>query len=173
MKGLTLGAGGVLAAGAQSAFAASESKIADHFLELYDRIAALSLEYAEAMPAESYGFKAVPEIRSFEEEMLHIAGSSIFFVSYVGGEAPDLNFQPENPTKEMVIDLMGKSNAHVRSVIAATSDEEMAVVVETFAGPLSKQAVCWFMRDHITHHRARCAVLLRLKGVKPPSYIGV
>jgi hypothetical protein len=38
-------------------------------------------EYIEAMPEDALGFKPTPEIRSFAEQMLHLAGGNYMFAA--------------------------------------------------------------------------------------------
>ena len=173
VKGVAIGATGIFASGASSVLAAPKKEISERFLGVFDRACALNLEFAEKMPADKYDFRPVPEIRTYAEQLLHASGSSVFFTGYLGGKGVEFNLEPENPTKEMVIDLMQKSDEYARSVIKEISDEQMTEVVETFAGPLSKEAVCWFMRDHMTHTRGQMVIYLRLNGLEPPSYVGI
>jgi uncharacterized damage-inducible protein DinB len=173
MKGLTLGAGGVLTAGSKSLIAKPSPKLAERFLATFNRAAAFNLEYANAMPAEHYDFKPVPEVRTFGGMLLHIAGSDVFFINYVsGGDGGGINFEPEEMTKDVVVDLMNQSDDYVRAALKGVTDEQMAETVETFAGELTKEEVCWFMRDHITHTRGQLIIYLRMNGITPPQYVG-
>src|ERR1700760_3143315 len=43
-------------------------------------------EYLDAMPDEGYTFKPTPEIRSFAEQMLHLADGNYFFISSASGK---------------------------------------------------------------------------------------
>jgi len=42
-------------------------------------------EYLNAMPANRYSFKAVDSIRSFAQQMLHLAQANLFFMSNATG----------------------------------------------------------------------------------------
>jgi uncharacterized damage-inducible protein DinB len=174
VTGMAAGATGLIATGASGLIASAAPSRAEVFLGTFGRAAELNLKFAEKMPAEHYSFKPVPEIRSFAEQALHIAGSNVFFTSsyLVGMDPPEINFEPEDPTKEQVIALMKQSDEYVKSSISGLSDEAMAEEVETFAGVLSREGVCWFMRDHITHTRGQMVIYLRLQGFVPPQYVG-
>ncbi len=71
------------------------------------------------------------------------------------------------------MELMGTSNDFVRDSVKDVTDEQMGEIVETFAGPLTKEAVCWFLRDHMTHTRGQMVIYLRLNGIEPPQYGGL
>ena len=71
------------------------------------------------------------------------------------------------------MELMGTSNDFVRASVKDVTDEQMGEIVETFAGPLPKETICWFLRDHMTHTRGQLVVYLRLNGIVPPQYGGL
>src|SRR5450432_4165297 len=68
--------------------------------------------YLDAMPEDGYGFKPTPEIRSFAQQMLHIADANYVFAT-VASDKPNpigetfasphnLNEKTVSPTKEAV-----------------------------------------------------------------------
>ena len=60
--------------------------------------------YLDAMPADGYSFKPTPEIRSFAQQMLHLANDNYGFASYASGKqtpAADTALeQTVQPTKD-------------------------------------------------------------------------
>jgi uncharacterized damage-inducible protein DinB len=49
---------------------------------------------------------------------------------------------------------------------------QMDEKVKFFAGPITRRQILILMHDHQTHHLGQLIVYLRLKGIKPPDYIG-
>jgi hypothetical protein len=47
----------------------------------WERSKAYTIDYLNTMPANKYSFKAVDSIRSFAQQMLHLAGANVFFMS--------------------------------------------------------------------------------------------
>src|SRR6185437_15986338 len=47
----------------------------------WQRAKAYTKEYLDAMPEDGYSFKPTPEIRSFADQMLHLASTNYFFAS--------------------------------------------------------------------------------------------
>src|SRR6476620_11406992 len=47
-----------------------------------------TISYLNTMPADKYSFKAVDSIRSFAQQMLHLAQANVFFMSVVTGQQP-------------------------------------------------------------------------------------
>ena len=176
LRSASLGAAAVVAASpaAVAAVAAPRSKFAAYYLPQWMRTKDCTMEYCLAMPEETYHFKPTEEVRSFADQMLHIAGSSIFFASnYLGGSnPPEGDYTPDGKSKQECADLLAESFDYCAEVIGGLSDDDLHVEVETFAGVLPRNEVVIFMRDHVTHHRGQTVVYLRLNGIVPPAYVG-
>ncbi len=143
------------------------------FGDLWERIAKCTIEFANAMPEEHYNFNPVPEVRTFKEQMLHISNSDFWIENYLSADkVTGDNYETEGKSKADCVKLMEDSFENMSTIIAEITDDELHTVVETFAGPLTRMEVLYFMRDHITHHRASTVPYLRLNGVVPPAYIG-
>ncbi len=71
-----------------SAFAADAPapNHADVFAKHWKTAGDYTVAIAEQMPAESYGFKPVPEEMSFAEQLVHIAQANGYFFSAVTGD---------------------------------------------------------------------------------------
>jgi len=126
------------------------------------------------MPDETYHFKPVEEVRSFADQMLHIAQSSIFFATaYLGGtDAPESDYSTEGKSKSEIVELLEEAFDYCTGILISLTDEQLHEEIETFAGVLPKNEVVLFMRDHVTHHRGQTVVYLRLNGIVPPEYVG-
>jgi len=59
---------------------------AGEVLELWERIAKMNTDMAEQFPADKYDYKPAPEVRSFKEQLLHVASGNYFFIRLAGGE---------------------------------------------------------------------------------------
>jgi len=147
---------------------------AKEFLPTWQRARDYSIKFAEAMPEEHYNFKPTPEIMSFAEQVLHTAGTSFWFASKVIGEPnPAKEFKAEGKNKAEIIEHLKKSFEYVEKAITGLSDEEAAKVIPLFGDlKLTKAQSLMTVRDHTTHHRGQMVIYLRLKGIKPPEYVG-
>jgi uncharacterized damage-inducible protein DinB len=130
-------------------------------------------EYLDAMPEDGYAFKAAPDIRSFAEQMLHLANANYAFAATAtGAESPNkTNLEKmEKPTKASVTKAVLDSYDFVITSIKGMDAKKSAEAVKLFgrydttrAGALAKAF------EHQTHHRGQTTIYLRLKGVKPPA----
>lgn len=55
-----------------STFTQAQTPI-DEIVKAWERAKTYTKEYMDAMPAESYGLKSTPEMRSFAQQMLHLS----------------------------------------------------------------------------------------------------
>src|SRR5215475_15733447 len=54
-----------------------------------------TLDYVDAMPENAMSFKPTPEIRSFAEQMLHLAFWNYAFAEFLGGKASPYGMKQE------------------------------------------------------------------------------
>jgi uncharacterized damage-inducible protein DinB len=132
----------------------------------------LSLAVADAMPAESYGFKPVPEEMSFGEQMIHIADSSYYYCSYIA----DAKSPYPEPAKDAKIDKAGAlkdlaaSFDYCSKVFDGLDEAKLSQIHTSGKRSSSTMDVMLGALAHMAHHRGQSEVYLRLKGIKPPPY---
>jgi uncharacterized damage-inducible protein DinB len=132
-------------------------------------------EYLDAMPEEGVGFKPTPEIRSFAEQMLHLANANFAFASTATGAAnpqqgKNLEKMDEYKTKASLTKIVMESYDFVINSVKGMDVKKMDEPVKLFGrfdstrgGALVKAF------EHQTHHRGQTTIYLRLKGVTPPA----
>jgi uncharacterized damage-inducible protein DinB len=136
-----------------------------------------TIDVADAMPAEFYGFKPNPDEMTFGEQMLHIAVSNVYrFQQITGMEPPfpvDLS-KPLNPDKANVLKVLGQSFDYVIEALPRITPEQLQRTwhIRSWKGRNDPdgRAMILNMFVHTAHHRAQCEVYLRAKGIKPPDY---
>ena len=153
---------------------------ADSVSELMDEISlarACTVECAEAMPEDHYGFRPVAEERSFGQQMVHIAESvrSLFEVFVQDKTQPTVMFSEAGKevvkSKADVLALLRESFTYAHRGAADLTDVDLDLRVQFLENrPFSKGRVVHFLLDHATYHRGESAVYMRLKGIRPPRY---
>src|SRR6186713_2802043 len=71
-----------------SAQALSGDDIKQQFIKDWERSKAYTLDYLNTMPADKYSFKPVDSIRSFAQQMLHLASANLGLVNQGTGAQP-------------------------------------------------------------------------------------
>ena len=134
-----------------------------------------TLQMAELMPEDFYDFKPTDEVMSFKEQLLHIAQNIQWLsTSYLlSNEKPKpKNNDSTRIAKPAVIQRL--KEAYDMGLLAHQSllPTQLEEAVSFFAGPKTKRQILILLHDHQTHHVGQIIVYLRLKGIKPPAYVG-
>ncbi len=143
-------------------------------IEKLENAKAYTLKVAELMPEQDYSFKADSGEMSFGEQLLHIASNLAWLSSSYIVRADNPIMKKDASTlskKEILVDVAMAYDFAISSVKKMPINE-LSSMVEFFAGPKNKLQIINLIEDHQTHHRAQILVYLRLRGVKPPSYVG-
>lgn len=148
------------------------------FDAMWTRNRIYTLQVARAMPSDRFGFRPVPETRSFAEQLLHIAGSNYGFASVIRGsnlpETPD--FSPDGKAPEVILEILDGSFDQFLDLLTsgpATRFEERVRWARPTGGESthSKRGVALTAWHHVAHHRGQLVIYLRLNGVEPPAYV--
>ncbi len=139
----------------------------------WENAKAYALKMADLMPAENYDFRAVADVMSFKEQLLHIADnmkwlSSTFLFSKGSKQVADTTILD----KAVVIKFLSDAYDQALTAHHKLSPKQLDEVVPFFAGPMTRRQILILMHDHQTHHVGQLIVYLRLKGIKPPAYVG-
>lgn len=141
----------------------------------WERARAYTQEYLDAMPAEKMNHKPTPEMRSFAEQMLHLAQGNINIVASATGKArpyadKQLEKLDEFKTKEAVNKVVQESYDFVIGILKEMDDSKLAETVKFFNNQEYTRAVAIGKAfEHQTHHRGQTTVYLRMSGVTPPN----
>lgn len=140
----------------------------------WERAKAYTAEYLAAMPADKYSAKPVEGIRSFAEQMLHLAMGSIGLSANGTGKNrifPGYNMEKSATaqSKDSVSYYVNASYDFAIEGIKAMDANKLGELVKR--GNLNESRLSWIMKgfEHQTHHRGQCTIYIRLQGVTPPN----
>jgi len=122
---------------------------------------------AEKMPEDAYGFKPVAEIRSFGQEVAHVADAQARICGSVTGEMKTLNAASKTSKADLVAALK-ESFAECDKAWESLNDTT-AMEMTKGGRPRAKLAVMIGNNIHDNEMYGAMGVYLRLKGVVPPS----
>ncbi len=74
--------------------------------------------------------------------------------------------------KAGVLNILNKAYDMAMAVHQNLTEKQLDEVVPFFAGPMTIRQILLLLHDHQTHHVGQLIVYLRLKGIKPPAYVG-
>ena len=156
---------------AVSAFAADAATPAhsDVFAKHWKTAGDYTVAIAEQMPAESYGFKPVPEEMSFAEQLVHIAQANNYFFSMLSGDKAPLE-KPAVLDKDTVVKFVRASFDWSNAELGKLTEDAIQKSYKMEGQSMSGHEVLMLAWNHTTHHRGQLIVYLRLKGIKPTDY---
>lgn len=131
-------------------------------------------EYLNAMPADKYGFKAQDSVRSFAQQMLHLASGTIGLVSGGTGQErifPNYNLE-KSATAQSKDSVVYYVNASYDFAIEGIKKMNPASFEEKVKrGNFDETKLAWVMKafEHQAHHRGQTTIYIRLLGIKPPN----
>ena len=153
---------------------AQEQTYLSEVIQKWENAQKYTLQVASLMPDSDYTFSPVPDEMSFGHQMSHMGENMIWLSSsYLNKEKPAFKkIEYKNVTKKEIDDNLKIAFEYAHASLLSLKPENLEEKVNFFAGKMSKRQIINLMNDHLTHHRAQCLVYLRLKGIKPPEYIG-
>ncbi len=130
-------------------------------------------EYLDAMPEDGYGFKPTPDIRSFAEQLLHLANANYAFASAATGVASTSKVNLEKTdsmkTKAACTKAVLDSYDFVISAVKGADPKKLGEDIKVFGQSTTRGGALAKAFEHQTHHRGQTTIYLRLKGAKPPA----
>jgi len=157
-----------------TSFAGDNDSLKAQIIRDWQRAKVYTKSYLDKMPADKYSYRPVDSIRSFAEQMLHLAQANVGLVSNGTGKDPifagrSLEKSTSAMSRDSVTYLVMASYDYcidaVKNLNTATMDE----VVKKWGFSLTRTA--WVLKgfEHQTHHRGQCTIYIRLQGIVPPG----
>lgn len=144
------------------------------YLPVWEEAREHCLDVARAMPEEIYHYKPTEVSKTFGEQMVHI-GYTIKLLTqrYVQGmdvvpNIPDANAM----TKAEILEMLEKGFDYTRKVILSIEQEQLdeTCVMYHSGNTVSRAFAFFYVQDHLTNHRAKANLYLRMNGIEPPGY---
>lgn len=127
---------------------------------------------AEAIPADKYTWRPVPDVRSFAEVFLHVSAANYNLYKLVGTPPPtgiDLKGLEKSTTdKAKVIATMRDSFAHAKKAITAMLDSDLDKSLDWFGGKNTQRGILLFIVRHAAEHLGQSIAYARFAGIVPP-----
>jgi uncharacterized damage-inducible protein DinB len=142
---------------------------------------------AEAMPEEKYGYRPAEgkfknekpqfgpaEVRTFAEQLKHVACANFAFAAELDGQKPPDACDKGGPSaarskKELLIYLRD-SFAAIRNSLSAIDARNMFEPIEgPYAGPNTRLGLVTVVIWHAADHYGQMILYLRMNGIVPPA----
>ncbi len=142
---------------------------------------------AEAMPADKYGYRPAQgdyggvfpgygpkELRTFGEQVKHVACSNFGFSAELDGKTPppDCDKGGPSPAKtrdELIVYLRDSFKALKKSIGATTAKNMFDPIEGPYAGPETRLGMGSVAIWHVADHYGQLVLYMRLNGIVPPA----
>src|SRR3989449_5213464 len=136
----------------------------------FQRAATEILDVAEVMPAEKNGYNPPPEVSSFGDQLVHVAGITQRFIDTTKGTKTD-SAHHRAMAKPQVIRLLKKTLQSAQEMITPLTDAQLLEPVKfPFGDRTVTRATFWQGPLYqIRNHHGQLVVYLRMNGIVPPT----
>jgi len=142
---------------------------------------------AEAMPEEKYGYRPAEgnfknekpqfgpaEVRTFAEQVKHVACANFAFAAELDGQKPPDGCDKGGPhparTRRELLTYLRDSFAAIRKSLSAIDAKNMFDPIEgPYAGPNTRLGMATVIVWHNADHYGQMTLYLRQNGIVPPS----
>jgi uncharacterized damage-inducible protein DinB len=166
---LALGFGALGALGAGALAGSQGDSLSEGVRSDYRTVRGYFISAAEEMPASEYGFKPSPEVRSFGQQVAHVADDQYNLCAPARGEQRNAAYREiENTlsTKADLVAALQAAFAYCDVAYDALTDSSGAAMTTT--GKTRFEMLNWNLW-HTWEHYGNVVVYLRIKGLVPPS----
>ena len=128
------------------------------------------LKSADLMPADAYGYKATPEVRTYARVLTHITEAQFRSCGAVNGTATIAKPPAETADKAAIVAALKASFEACDKAYGETTDSNALTAYQV--GPAGKRTRVGLLFGNVSHDNEQYATLalyLRLKGIAPPS----
>jgi len=142
---------------------------------------------AEAMPADKYNFRPKPgdfggvyrgygpkELRTFAEQVKHVACSNFAFAAEFDGKQPPAacdtgGANPAKTREELIVYLRDSFKALKQSLGGITQQNMFDPIEGPYAGPNTRLGLAEVSIWHVADHYGQLVLYMRLNGIVPPA----
>lgn len=155
--------------------ALNSQDIKAQLIKEWERSKLYTVDYLNTMPANKYSFKPVDSIRSFAQQMLHLAQVNVLLMSQATGQSP-LSFANSNlensltaQNKDSVMYYVMASYDFCSKAVKGLDINKWGEKVNIFGLDETRFAILLKGIEHQAHHRGQTTIYIRLQGIKPPQ----
>jgi uncharacterized damage-inducible protein DinB len=145
--------------------------LADYAAEV-DAVGKKLVDLAQAEPAEKYGWRPSPGVRSIGEVYMHVVGGNSTIPSFLGAKRMDgitRDSEKQVTDKAKIVELLQKSIANAKAAGQTVTDADLDKKVKTFGGrEMTQRQVLMLIITHMHEHLGQSIAYARSNGITPP-----
>jgi uncharacterized damage-inducible protein DinB len=142
----------------------------------YARLEHQLMQAAEAMPPEKFNFRPTPEVRTFGEQLRHIAAVQWVVGAWLQDAKPPADVgdggPPSMSDKAQILNYLRDSFAYIRSSLKTINEHNALEFIPHPYDPantkLARISLATGYANHGWNHYGQIVLYQRLNGVAPP-----
>lgn len=156
---------------AAASLSAQPPELGQGYLPEFNLAARQTLQLAEAIPADKYGWRPAPGVRTVSQVLMHIAMGNYWLLGRAGASLPEGARKPtpdlenEVTAKAEVIQWLKDSHDAVRH---AYPQADLHKAIQFFNHDATVEGVYLRLLVHDHEHMGQMIAYARTMGVKPP-----
>ena len=135
---------------------------------------------ARAIPADKYGWRPGPGVRSVSEVLMHVAGDNYLLPATLGHVAAPATgirgddyktaqaYERRQLSRDSTIAELERSFTHLKASLSATPADRLSTSVSMFGQPSTVQRVWIMTTTHLHEHLGQLIAYARSNNVVPP-----
>ena len=154
----------------------SSEDIKSQMIKEWERAKVFTVEYLNAMPADKYSYIATDSIRSFAQQMLHLAGGNVFLMMNATDQVPPSAFSNRNmenspgaQKKDSLMYYVTASYDYCINAVKNTDVNKWGEKKKIFGFEETRFALMIKAFEHQTHHRGQTTIYIRDLKIRPPG----
>jgi uncharacterized damage-inducible protein DinB len=135
----------------------------------WQRAATDIIDVAEAMPEEKYGYRPTPEVATFRDQLVHLAGIAQRFIDSAKGTKSESSHKAM--TKAEVIGLLKHNLTTGEQMLGSLTDAQLLEPVKFPFGDRTVTRLTFWLGPiyQVRNHHGQLVVYLRMNGIVPPT----
>ncbi len=134
-------------------------------------------EYLDKMPADkySYKFKAADSLRSFAQQMLHLATANVFLTATATDQMPlpwtsfGMEKRTSAQSRDSVVYYVNASYDFAMNAVKNSDPSKWKETKKLFGFEVTRYGLLQKAFEHQTHHRGQTTIYIRLNDINPPQ----
>jgi uncharacterized damage-inducible protein DinB len=157
--------------GAQAPSAPASATLAGDLLKDWEAQKDTMIKLGDAMPPEKFSYKPTPELRTYAEQLMHVATSNVGLMRLLDPKATAPTLDAKASAKAEVLKALGDSFDFGTSMLKSQTSATLQETVQgpRFLGPSTRARVVYRTMAHTWDEYGAMTVYLRLNGIVPPA----
>jgi hypothetical protein len=130
------------------------------------------MRLADAMPEDKFGFKPGPALRTYGEQLTHVAEDNINLLKLLGAQVAVPSIDKTAIAKSAILKTLGDSYDYGSGVLAQQTDASLAAAASLPNWNGTRSRLIWAAIGHAWDEYGVMTVYLRLNGIVPPASRG-